>query len=128
MKNAVSGIGLAPEAAMVTFPVHLFLPGSDLTSLKERKREFYDGLTRWKSEFAQAAGSAKMLAVEGATYEEALTKVNNLLLTNLWGDGLPLWPATQERVDWILQGCPAPRTHVLGKFPPRGGVTTVETC
>ena len=47
MKNAVSGIGLAPDAAMVTFPVHMFLPGSDLASLKERKREFYDGLTRW---------------------------------------------------------------------------------
>ena len=55
-------------------------------------------------------------------------KANNLLLTNLWGDGLPLWPATRERVDWILQGTALPRTHVLGKFPPRGGVTTIETC
>ena len=26
------------------------------------------------------------------------------MLTNLWGDGLPLWPATRERVDWILAG------------------------
>ena len=56
MKNAVSGVGLAPDAAMVTFPIPMFLPGSDLSSLKERRREFYDGLTRWKSEFAQAAG------------------------------------------------------------------------
>ena len=90
---------------MVTFPIDMFLPGSDLAPLKARKREFYDGLTRWKSDFAQAApGSAKMLAVEGASYEDALTKANNLLLTNLWGDGLPLWPATHERVDWILRG------------------------
>ena len=50
------------------------------------------------------------------------------MLTNRWGDGLPLWPATRERVDWILRGAARPRTHVLGKFPPRGGVTTVETC
>ena len=50
------------------------------------------------------------------------------MLANLWGDGLPLWPATRERVDWILRGTPRPREHVLGKFPPRGGVTTVETC
>ena len=128
MKNAVSGVGLAPDAAMVTFPIPMFLPGADLSSLKARKREFYDGLTRWKSEFALAAGSSKMLAVEGATHEEALVKANNFLLTHLWGDGLPLWPATKERVDWILRGSALPRTHVLGKFPPRGGITTLETC
>ena len=128
MKNAVTGIGLAPDASMVTFPVNMFLPGSDLTSLEQRKGEFYDGLVHWKSALAQEAGPARMLAVEGASYEEALTRANNLLLTNLWGDGLPLWPATQERVDWILQGSALPRTHALGKFPPRGGITTVETC
>ena len=128
MKNAVSGVGLAPDAAMVTFPIPMFLPGSDLSSLKERRREFYDGLTRWKSEFARAADSARMIAVEGATYEDALAKANHLLLTRLWGDGLPLWPATKERVDWILRGSALPRTHVLGKFPPRGGITTLETC
>jgi hypothetical protein len=128
MKNAVSGVGLAPDAAMVTFPIPMFLPGADLASLKARKGEFYDGLTRWKSEFAQAAGSAKLLSVEGASYEDALVKANNLLLTSLWGDGLPLWPATKERVDWILRGSALPRTHVLGKFPPRGGITTLETC
>lgn len=129
MKNAVSGVGLAPDAAMVTFPIDMFLPGADLAPLKARKREFYDGLTRWKSELARAApGASPMLAVEGATYEDALVKANNLLLTNLWGDGLPLWPATRERVDWILRGAALPRTHVLGKFPPRGGVTTIETC
>jgi hypothetical protein len=128
MKNAVSGVGLAPDAAMVTFPINMFLPGSDIAPLESRKREVYEGLTRWKSDFSQAAGGAKLLSVEGPTYEDALTRANNLLLTNLWGDGLPLWPATKERVDWILQGAVLPRTHVLGKFPPRGGVTTIETC
>jgi hypothetical protein len=69
-----------------------------------------------------------MLSVEGASYEDALNKTNQLMLTNLWGDGLPLWPATRERVDWIVRGAAFPRAHVIGKFPPRGGVTTVETC
>ena len=129
MKNAVSGVGLAPDAAMVTFPIDMFLPGSDLTSLKARKREFYDGLTGWQSGFAQAApGASPMLSVEGASYEDALIKANNLLITNLWGDGLPLWPATRERVDWMLRGTVLPRTHAIGKFPPRGGVMTIETC
>jgi hypothetical protein len=129
MKNAVSGLGLAPDAAMVTFPIDMFLPGSDISPLERRKREVYDGLTRWKSDFVQAApGAAAMLAVEGASYEDALVKANHYLLTNLWGDGLPLWPATRERVEWVLRGSALPRTQVLGKFPPRGGVTTVETC
>jgi hypothetical protein len=128
MKNAVSGLGLAPDAAMVTFPIPMFLPGADLASLKERRREFYQGLTGWKSEFAQAAGGAKMLSVEGSSHEDALVKANNLLLNRQWGDGLPLWPATKERVDWILRGAVLPRAHVLGKFPPRGGIITVELC
>src|SRR5262245_33115244 len=116
MKNAVSGLGLAPDAAMVTFPIGMFLPGSDIGPLELRKREFYNGLTKWKSELERGTES-KMLSVEGATYEDALFKANNLLLTNLWGDGLPVWPATKERVDWILQGSAQSRETVIGKFP-----------
>ena len=129
MKNAVSGLGLAPDAAMVTFPIDMFLPGSDLASLPGRKQEFYDGLTHWQPGFVKnTARATPMLSVEGASYEDALNKANQLMLTNLWGDGLPLWPATRERVDWIVRGAAFPRAHVIGKFPPRGGTTTVETC
>ena len=129
MKNAVSGLGLAPDAAMITFPIDMFLPGSDIAPVKARKQEFYDGLTRWQSSLAQTApGAIPMLSVEGASYEDALIKANHLLLINLWGDGLPLWPATRERVEWILSGTVLPRAHTIGKFPPRGGVTTIETC
>jgi hypothetical protein len=128
MKNAVSGMGLAPDAAMVTFPIDMFLPGSDISAVGLRKREFYNGLTQWKSAFERESGDAKMVSVEAPSYEEAIMKANNLMITNLWGDGLPVWPATPQRVDWILQGSVLPRTHVLGKFPPRGGITTIETC
>lgn len=123
----MSGVGLAPDTAMVVFPIDVFLPGADLALLKERRREFYDGLTSWASDTGQA-GTSSMLRVEGATYEEALAKVNNLFLARLWGDGLPLWPATKERVDWILRGAAFPRTRVIGKLPPRGGIATVESC
>jgi hypothetical protein len=51
-----------------------------------------------------------------------------VLLTNCWGDGLPIWPATKARVDWILQGTDLPRDKRLGKILPRGGVATVESC
>ena len=127
--NAVAGLGLAPDAAMVTFPIEMFLPGSDISPLEARKQEFYDGLTRWRSTLA-ADGTSEppMLRVEGTSVEDALARANHLMLANRWGDGLPLWPPTRERVDWILGGTAQPRRHPLGAFPPRGGVTTVEGC
>lgn len=129
MKNAISGLGLAPDAAMVEFPIGLFLPGSDIGAVEARRHEFYAGLTGWKSALQPSAdGAVPMLSVEGASYEEALERANHLLITSLQGDGLPLWPPTRERVERILAGSALPRTQLLGKFPPRGGLATVETC
>jgi hypothetical protein len=103
MRNAVSGLGLAPDAAMVTFPIALFLPGSDIGPVEARRHEFYDGLTRWRSHLAVGGGGeSPLVTVEAATFEDALVKVNHLMLANQWGDGLPAWPATRSRVDWIL--------------------------
>ncbi len=129
MTNAVSGLGLAPEAAMVTFPIEMFLPGSDIAPVQARKAEFYDGLTRWAPTGAGGgAGETAMLSASGATYEAALMAANRAMLAKQWSDGLPVWPPTRERVEWILRGAALPRGHVIGTFPPRGGVATVETC
>ncbi|MEI7680668.1 MAG: hypothetical protein WCK07_14815 [Betaproteobacteria bacterium] len=127
VKNAVSGIGLAPDIAMVTFPTENFLPSADLSAVEARKSEFYAGLTTWVSNKVRAV-AGRMLSVEAPTYEEALNKANDLMISRQWGDGLPLWPATTERVNWIMRGAPLPRAHVLGKFPPRGAIVTVESC
>ena len=127
VRNAVSGIGLAPDTAMVTFPTPMFLPDADLTALTQRKNEFYNALTQWTST-KMRAGAGTMLSVEGETYEDALSRANELFIANSWGDGLPLWPATQERVNWILRGSALPRAQVLGKFPPRGAIVTPEAC
>ena len=69
-----------------------------------------------------------MLRVEGTSVEDAFARANHLMLANRWGDGLPLWPPTRERVNWILGGAAQPRGRKLGTFPPRGGVTTIESC
>ena len=127
VRNAVSGIGLAPDVAMVVFDTATFLPDADLAPVEARRREFYDGLTRWSSTKVRA-GAARLLSVEGATYEEAHNRFNELLLVNQWGDGLPLLPPSVERVNWIMRGAVSPRAYVLGKFPPRGGIATVEAC
>ena len=129
MTNAVAGLGLSPDAAMVTFPIEAFLPGSDISTVRARRGEFYDGLTRWRSALAGArAGEPAMIVVEAPSVEAALTRANDLMLASRWGDGLPLWPPTRERVDWVLEGTAQPRHRRLGMFPPRGGVTTVESC
>lgn len=128
-KNAVAGLGLAPAAAMVTFPMPIFLPGSDIGPMEARKQEFYDGLTRWKLDAATASSErGQMLAIDAQSHEAALTTFNHLAITNLWGDGLPLWLPTPERVAWIMRGSAAPGNLVLGKMPPRGAVVTVEAC
>ncbi len=128
-RNAVSGLGLAPDAAVVAFPIDLFMADSDVSSVGARKREFYEGLTTWRApDAASTAKGARLVSVSGVTYHDALVKANHLFITNLWGDGLPLWPASPEAVDWILQGSDLARDHVLGRFPPRGGGVTVETC
>ena len=128
VKHAVAGLGLAPDAALVTFPIEMFLPGSDIAPLKARKREIYHALTGWESGFARQAHATPMLSVEGESYPDALKRAHHLLLGKHLGDGLPVWLPTRETVDGMLRGSPLPRMHVLGKFAPRGGVTTPETC
>jgi hypothetical protein len=109
--------------------MELFLPGSDIEPIKKCRHEFYEGLTKWKpvSDSTESLISRK-ISIEGNSYEDAINKANYLFIANLWGDGLPLLPAIDERVDWILQGAALPRSHKIGKFPPRGGVVTVESC
>ncbi len=128
-RNAVAGLGLAPAGAMVTFPMSIFLPESDISVLEARKQEFYDGLTRWQPERTEAAAErGRMITVEAADYEHALVRFNHLAISELWGDGLPLWPPTPQRVQWILRGAASPGSHALGTMPPRGGIVTVQEC
>ena len=127
IKNVMSGRGLAGDAAMVVFPLPLFLPGSNVESVVQRKEEFYAALTSWSPAGAdKAKRGARMLSVSGANSDDAQMKAANYYISSLWGDGLPIVPATAARVDWILRGSALPRDHVLGKFPPRGGIATVE--
>src|SRR5271154_5285874 len=129
VRNAGSGLGFPPEAPVVPFSVDIFLPGSDLSSIETRRHEFYNGLTTWRSRANYAASNeTPLLKVVATSHEAALRKANDLMLANLWGDGLPIWPATRERVEWILQGTEMPRQKILGKVLPRGAIATVESC
>jgi hypothetical protein len=128
--NAYAGFGFAPEGPTVyEFPMEMFVAGSDLTPLKENLDKVVYGLTKWEPQIKRKGVfyPADKIKTEGRDYQEALANMNLLFLKNLWGDGLPMWPATQERVDWLLTGTDLPHDKVLGKIFPRGGVATVET-
>jgi hypothetical protein len=127
--NGFAGIGFPAEAPSVfEFPIEMFLPDSDLTPINENIDKIVYGLTKWEPEIKEKGVVAPpKVTVEGKDYEEAVANMNHLFLKNMWADGLPLLPATEERVSWILQGTPLPRDEVVGKILPRGGIATVES-
>src|SRR5437867_3269770 len=43
-----------------------------------------------------------------------------------WGDGLPVIPPTEERVQAMLEATPLAPAHVVGVVEPRRGEATVE--
>ena len=114
---------------MVSFPVDLFLVGSNLSPIKDNIDKFVSGLTKWEPSIKKKGiVMPPKIKVEGKSYEDALANMNALYLRNQWADGLPLLPATEERVKWILRGTDLPRDAVVGKgkILPRGGIATVE--
>jgi len=127
-QNAVAGFGFPAEVAMVIFPVSLFLVGSSLTPLRPKIDSFIEGLTRWKpaTQGAQTMDPPP-IEIRGKDYEENLTQMNRIFLARQWGDGLPLLPPTEERVEWILRGTDLPSATRIGKILPQGRLATVKT-
>lgn len=127
--NAFASLGFPAQSAHYEFPSNMFLPGSDLTPIKENIAKIIDGLTRWESK-TKEPGEVKppKIMVEGEDYQEAMANMNNLFLRNMWSDGLPIIPATDERVEWILTGTDLPRDSLVGTgaILPRSGKATVE--
>jgi hypothetical protein len=66
------------------------------------------------------------LTFEGDDLLDALEKLNASFLEWQYSDGLPLKPATAERVEWMLSGTTRARDEVLGLLEPGDGIATVE--
>jgi hypothetical protein len=49
-----------------------------------------------------------------------------LSLKEKWGDGAPLIPPTDARIEALLAAVPLPRDHVFGPMAPRNGIATLE--
>ena len=121
-------MGLDAEASQYEFPTEMFLPGSDLTPLKENLDKIIDGLTKWQPRTKERViHEPARITFEGRDYFEALAKLNAVFLKNKWGDGLPVLPATEEHVRVLLTGTDLPRDTVIGKIPPFGRIATIES-
>jgi hypothetical protein len=113
---------------MVLFPVSLFLVDSDLTPVKQNIDKFVDGLTKWEPTIkGKTLIEPPSVKVEGKDYEQTLIRMNTLFLQKSWGDGLPLLPATSERVKGILRGTDLSPDTKIGKILPLGRIATVKT-
>lgn len=113
---------------MVVFPIDPFLVDSDLSPIEARFGEFVEGLTDWQPAASETGiRTPPAMEVDANDYLSAFDQANRSFITNGWGDGLPLVPPTDERVNWILQGTDRPAGDVIGKVMPRGGIATMET-
>ncbi len=128
--NGVTDFGLPGEIAMAIYPTEMFnSTDSDLTPIREGINQIIDGLTRWKPAIKKKGFMERSrVTVEGKDYGEVIDHMNHLFLKKRWGDGLPLLPPTEERVNWILRGTDLSPDTVIGKILPRGGITTAETA
>jgi hypothetical protein len=117
----------ADAPVILEFPLEMFWPGSDLSPIEKNIDKIVFGLTEWESKVTdRKPHTPPSITVEGEDYPDAVNNLNLLFLRNQWSDGLPLVPATSERVAWILTGTETPRDKVLGTMLPRAGIVTIE--
>jgi len=59
-------------------------------------------------------------------FKGSYDQVNQFYYRKGWGDGLPITPPSQERVDEMMKGTDLPPDHVVTKLIPRMGKATIE--
>ena len=128
MRNAFSGLGFSLEAPTTPeFPHEAFLPESDLNLFRESIDDIIAGLTKWEPETKKKGLiTPPKIKIKGKDYIEVVANMNNYFLRNMWGDGLAIFPPTEERVSWILRGTDLSRDVIVGQIMPQGRIATVE--
>jgi len=89
--------------------------------------DIVNALTAWKPE-ETGHQEGKWLEFGGVDFQDATVRMNNVFLSNKWGDGLPLVPPTEERIEWMLTGTNLVGHEVLNaRLFPRRMPITVES-
>ena len=66
------------------------------------------------------------LLSETLEVDENLEEINEIYYERGWGDGLPIIPPTEDRVERMLAGIKRKPRDLLGSVPPSGGKAAVE--
>jgi hypothetical protein len=69
---------------------------------------------------------ARGLPAETVEVPDDLDEFNEFAVEHRWSDGLPLVPATRERVERLLERYDRPRNEVIAQIPPRWADATIE--
>jgi hypothetical protein len=129
VSNAFAGVGFPAEGPTIyEFPMPMFDAGSDITPINENIDKIVYGLTKWQPKITtKGVFAPPMITVQGKDYADALNNMEILFVKNNWSDGLPLKPATEERVKSILTGTDLAPDKVIGTVPARGGIADVNS-
>lgn len=129
-----SAQGFSAEVTSVWETPHsvFYSDESDLTTFKENIDKIVYALTKWQPKVKELGiyPPGPNIKIQGKDLLEAMEKMNILFLHRLWGDGLPVTPATPERVAWIMTGTDLDPDYVLpgvGRVMNLGGIPTVKS-
>ena len=129
-ENAYGGMGFAELAmTMISQDMVSGITKDVRPDLVATIQDTIVNVTSWEPKIKEKKiiAPARFIHVTGRDYSHAVDKMNELMLKNRWGDGLPVVPATKEKVEWMLRGTDDSPDRVIGKMDPRGGIVTVET-
>jgi len=128
-RNAFSSRGFTRDACLIEFPIDQFLASGDPKNAAGASVEVAASLIDWAPKVDETLGekSPRIALPEFDDPLEFIREANRVFLRIGCGDGLPLYPPTDDLVNWVLQGSDLPRDHLIGRIEPRNGLATVET-
>ncbi len=124
--SAASGKGMPGIRALGTT---ILCESTDAENIRkgidEALDEIIGALTRPLTE-EEKSPKVKAEAEPEIAFKGTYDRINEFYYRKGWGDGLPITPPTQARVDEMLKGTDLPPDHVVTKLIPRMGKATIK--
>jgi hypothetical protein len=124
--SAASGKGMPGVRALGTT---ILCESTDTENIRQGIDEVLDdiigALTKPLTE-EEKSPKVKIETEPRIAFKGTYDQINQFFYRKGWGDGLPITPPTQVRVDEMMKGTDLPPDHVVTKLIPRMGKATVE--
>lgn len=124
--SAASGKGMPGIRSLGT---SILCESTDAENIRKGIAEVFDeiiaGLTRPLTE-DEKSPKIKVEKEPKIAFKGTYDQINQFFYRKGWGDGLPLVPPTQARVDEMMKGTDLSPDHVVVKVIPRMGNATIE--